>query len=260
MKSLVFIALLSICTFNVFSQGFTNSDTLFFKNENGFIINTEPEKAEGFSLKTPFNPNRYVRKILFLQNENTMAEYECYDKSYINDKTKVSSSFPVKTGKYEEWYLSGEKKMLCYYVEDKLDGEFKVFYTNSKPKRVEKWEKGVWKAGECFDEQGNKIPYCSYQELPEFTGGLSAMFKFIGSELTYPKYARKKGIEGTVYVVFIVDRDGSIVEIMVRRGVEEHLDAEAVRVVKAMPKWKPGKFEGELVRYMFTLPVKFKLS
>ena len=237
------------------------NDTIFVKNENGFLIGCDRKKAEGFYIEDKiFKTEPHIVTISYLNVDTRMAEYLCYDKKYLSEKTNVSSKFSIKNGKYEQWYLSGEKKMICYYNEDKLDGKFTTFYTNGQVKRHENWTNGKWQEGECFDEKGNKTAYCSYQEQAEFVGGLPALFTFIGNELKYPKFAQKKGIEGTVYVAFVVEKDGSIVEIEVKKSVEEHLDKEALRMVKVMPRWKPGKFEGEIVRYKFTLPVKLKLE
>jgi TonB family protein len=237
-----------------------SKDTLFYRTENGFIVRSDTAKAEGFGFLSDFNPNQYSQKILFLHTETVMAEFECYDKTYMNKKTNVSSTMTVKNGRYEEWYISGEKKLAYFYTEDEIDVEFKTFHQNGKVKRFEIWKKGEWQSGDCFDENGNKIAYCSYQEQAEFKGGLSEMFSFLGNELKYPKYARKNSIEGTVYVGFVVEMDGTLQDISVKKGVEKHLDEEAVRIVKAMPKWKPGRFEGGVVRYKYTLPIKFKLE
>ena len=112
--------------------------------------------------------------------------------------------------RYEEWYLSGEKKVTCFYTENKLNGEFKVFYRNGNLKRVEQWQNGEWQNGECFDEQGNKTQYCSYQEMAEYIGGVTELYKFIGQTLVYPKDAMRDEIQGVVYVSFIIDTDGSV--------------------------------------------------
>ncbi len=236
-----------------------NMDTSFFKIENGELVRCARREAEGFNIPTAFNPNLHSYQIRFLHAETIMAEYDVYDKKYQNNKTHVSSTFEVKNGKFEEWYIGGEKRISSFYSEDKLNGDFKVFYQNGNLKRLEKWKDGEWKEGECFDESGNKIAYCSYQEVAEFIGGLSEMYNFIGGNLKYPKIARQNGIEGVVYVQFVVDTDGSITEVSIVKGVEKSLDDEALRIVSAMPKWKPGKLEGNLVRTKFTLPVRFKM-
>jgi len=97
------------------------------------------------------------------------------------------------------------------------------------------------------------------EEYPEFPGGDKALREFILNNLNYPEIARKTGITGTVYVQFVVEKDGSISDVKVVRGIGGGCDEEAVRVVKSMPKWKPGKQRGQPVRVYFTLPIEFKL-
>lgn len=96
--------------------------------------------------------------------------------------------------------------------------------------------------------------------MPEFPGGTNAMFDFIRKNVKYPESAKEKGIEGRVYVNFVIDKDGSISDIKVLRGLCKEIDEEAVRVVKAMPKWNPGMQDGEPVRVQYTLPFYFKIS
>ncbi|HPU46600.1 MAG TPA: energy transducer TonB [Bacteroidales bacterium] len=97
------------------------------------------------------------------------------------------------------------------------------------------------------------------EEYPEFPGGDKALREYILNNIKYPEVARTSGITGTVYVQFVVEKDGSISDVKVVRGIGGGCDEEAVRVVKSMPKWKPGKQRGQPVRVYFTLPIEFKL-
>ena len=98
------------------------------------------------------------------------------------------------------------------------------------------------------------------EEQPMFPGGMQEMMKFIQSEVKYPKEAQDKGLQGRVIVQFVVNTDGGICEDTVVRSVAPSLDAEAVRVVRSMPNWTPGKQKGEPVRVRFTLPITFRLE
>ena len=98
------------------------------------------------------------------------------------------------------------------------------------------------------------------EELPEFPGGTSALMHFLQSNLRYPVTAKNAGIQGTVFVSFVVEPDGSISNINVLRGIGGGCDEEAVRVVGMMPKWEPGRQRGEAVRVQFNLPVRFVLE
>ena len=98
------------------------------------------------------------------------------------------------------------------------------------------------------------------EQKPEFPDGEAALFKFLTSNIKYPAVAKENGIEGTVYLGFVVEKDGSITDVKIKRSVGGGCTEEAMRVVKLMPKWKPGKQQGKAVRVAFTIPVKFKLD
>ena len=95
---------------------------------------------------------------------------------------------------------------------------------------------------------------------PTYPGGDAALLKFISDNIKYPEDAMKAGISGRVFTRFIINEDGSLSDIVVIRGVNSSLDAEAIRVVKAMPKWTPGKVDGKAVKVRYALPLVFKLQ
>ena len=96
-------------------------------------------------------------------------------------------------------------------------------------------------------------------EMPEFIGGVKELFKYLGSNLKYPVREKETGIQGTVHLQFVIGKKGEIKNIEVLRGVNEAIDNEAIRVLKAMPNWKPGKQYGKTVNVKYNLPIKFKL-
>ena len=96
--------------------------------------------------------------------------------------------------------------------------------------------------------------------MPEFPGGQQELMNFLMKNMKYPKEATDKGTQGRVIVQFVVDKDGSVVEPKVVKSVSPELDQEALRVVKKMPKWQPGKQNGEVVRVTYTIPVSFRLQ
>jgi periplasmic protein TonB len=98
-----------------------------------------------------------------------------------------------------------------------------------------------------------------YDVKPAFPGGDGAMMTYLGKNIKYPTTAKEDGIKGTVFVKFVVEKDGSVTDVAIAKGVHPLLDAEAARVVKSMPKWAAGKQAGQVVATQFTLPVKFQL-
>ena len=97
------------------------------------------------------------------------------------------------------------------------------------------------------------------EKMPEYYGGIDEMYRFLGENIKYPRSAVKQGIQGRVFVNFIVEADGSITNVKVLSGIGSGCDEEAVRVVKSMPKWKPGQADGKNIRVNLTLPITFKL-
>ncbi|UTW61041.1 TonB family protein [bacterium SCSIO 12741] len=101
--------------------------------------------------------------------------------------------------------------------------------------------------------------YTIVEEMPYFPGGNQAMFEWLGSNTRYPEKARKNGDQGTVYVTFVVDQDGMVVDARILKGVSKALDKEALRVVNNMPAWTPGRQRGKAVKVQFNLPIRFYL-
>ena len=98
------------------------------------------------------------------------------------------------------------------------------------------------------------------ESMPEFPGGMGALMKYLAENIKYPSLAKESGIQGRVFINFVVEPDGSISNVKVLRGIGGGCDEEAVRVVKNMPKWKPGMQRGKPVRVSYNLPVKFTLQ
>lgn len=97
--------------------------------------------------------------------------------------------------------------------------------------------------------------------MPEFPdGGMSALMEYLSKNIKYPEAAMKKGTQGRATVQFVVEKDGSITNVKILRGIDPELNKEAVRVISAMPKWKPGTQKGEAVRVKYTVPVMFRLT
>ena len=98
------------------------------------------------------------------------------------------------------------------------------------------------------------------EEMPAYPGGDAKLYEYLGKNIKYPQIARESGIQGRVFVNFVVEPDGSVSNVKVMRGIGGGCDEEAMRVIKTMPKWKPGKQRGKAVRVTYTIPVVFKLQ
>ena len=111
------------------------------------------------------------------------------------------------------------------------------------------------------EEEEEEEIFMVVESMPEFPGGQQALFKYLAENVKYPVIAQENGIQGRVICQFVVNKDGSIVDVVaVRSSGEPSLDKEAIRVIKSMPKWKPGKQRGKPVRVKYTVPVNFRLQ
>lgn len=117
----------------------------------------------------------------------------------------------------------------------------------------------VTSTGPIVEEEDNVV-FQVVEKMPSFPGGDAALFKFLNENVKYPVIAQENGVQGRVICQFVVNRDGSIVDVEVVRSVDPSLDKEAIRVIKSMPKWSPGQQRGKPVRVKYTLPVNFRLQ
>lgn len=108
------------------------------------------------------------------------------------------------------------------------------------------------------EDTGESEVFVVVEDMPSFPGG--NVQKWIAKNVRYPVLAMENGIQGKVYIQFVIEKDGSVANVKVVRGVDASLDKEAVRVIKSMPKWKPGKQRNKPVRVSYTLPINFQLS
>ena len=129
-----------------------------------------------------------------------------------------------------------------------------IFFACSSPK-----EKDTTTDDVQLQEVNDEVIFNQSEESPEFIGGMDKLYVYIAENIQYPENAKENEIQGDVYVQFIVWKDGTIKDVEVVKGSHEALDNEAMRVIKSMPKWTPGKHLGDAVNVRFTLPIKFKI-
>lgn len=113
---------------------------------------------------------------------------------------------------------------------------------------------------EVGEVEGESDVYQIVEQMPKFPGGEAELFHYISKNIHYPQEAKEKGIQGRVFIGFVIEKDGSVSNIRNLRGVDSELDAEAIRVVESMPRWKPGMHRGEPVRVSYQIPIVFKLE
>ncbi|MFT2009661.1 TonB family protein [Pontibacter sp. 13R65] len=243
-----------------------------------------------WNLTKKADSNAFYLTITYISSDN-IAEV----KTYKTNGAKVSvfryrdyhpqQKDPIKHGPYQEWHNNGQLSEEGHYLDNKLHGKqtqwyengqisylfnykgdilqdtLKGFYETGALRRIEVYEDGLLVDGIVYGEDGAEInPFFRYQQMPEFPGGIKAMFQFLSDHIQYPGAAVKRDISGIVYISFTVTREGKIQDIFIRKGVHKLLDAEAIRIIKAMPDWYPGRHEGRPVPVRYNMPVKFTLE
>ena len=161
------------------------------------------------------------------------------------EAVRVIKSMP----KWQPGKMKGEPVRVSYQI----PFNFKLDNEPTPPAR----QSDVSSANMKPDENG---VFQIVEEMPQYPGGEAAMMEYVAKNVVYPKEAQEKGISGRVFVGFVIEKDGSIGEVKLLRGIGGGCDEEAIRVVQGMPKWKPGKMKGEAVRVSYQMPIIFKLQ
>jgi TonB family protein len=181
---------------------------------------------------------------------------------YNNGKLSEKGSYENNKlhGKFSTWFENGQLSYEKFYFKGELKDTLKGYYEDGALRRIEVYKEGEMVDGKVFSKAGVGLPYFPAFVMPEFPGGENAMIAYISKNLKYPEEALRYGISGLVLITFIVEKDGSIKTLEVIKSVYDVLDNEAIRIIRSMPRWKPGLNEGNLVPVSFTLPVRFAFS
>ncbi len=170
-----------------------------------------------------------------------------------------TSNAKKRKGSFIYYYKNGQVKNKGVYKEGKKDGEWVNYFENGDLKGKTEYENGKMLTSRSWDEDGKEV-YDVAGINPEYPGGDEAMAAFINSNFKYPEDARENGEQGTIYISFVVTNEGNLEEIEVIKGVSTSLDKECIRVISAMPKWKPGEQEGRPVHVRYTIPIRARLA
>ncbi len=164
------------------------------------------------------------------------------------------------SGVWSYWYQSGKPKGGGPMIKNEKTGNWKWYYESGVLQGEELFEKNEPVAVKYFDETGKWLKHIkAYEQMTEFEGGPEKLMKFINDNIRYPENERAQGIEGRVLVQFIVNKEGVPVEVSIFKSLTPAMDAEVLRVISIMPKWKPGYQQGKAVNVRLVLPVTFRL-
>jgi protein TonB len=208
----------------------------------------------------------YKNKVLQMEGSFTSLHPELYEGyfKYYNEKSVLikEGEFKknVEEGEWKLYYDKGKLMRVEHYLHGNLEGNLKSYYPNEKLRREEEYKNGKLLKGNCYTAKGKDTAFYASYKTPEFTGGLVALKQYLSDNMKYPKDALEKGIEGNVFIKFTVTTKGTIESAEVQKAVYPSLDAEALRLVKSMPKWQPGKRNDMPQKVVFNIPIPFKIS
>jgi TonB family protein len=166
-----------------------------------------------------------------------------------------------RVGEWKDFYSDGKVRVVRNFNnEGKYHGSFKVLYPDGTVRRSDLFNNGKLTEGKCYKASGADTAWFAYETQPEFPGGENKRMEYLVNTVVYPKAAREAGIQGIVYVTFVVERDGTISNEKILRGVHPLLDDETLRVIRGMPRWITGRLDGKPVKVQFNMPLKFTLT
>ena len=193
-------------------------------------------------------------------NDSKQYQYHLLGLAHTNSKTGLYNNFNVSQIKHRIIMMNKKRTRTVGRIKYALFAPLAaalLLVSNISCTSTEKQESST-ETTESRAVEGEVFQVC--EEMPEFPGGMAECMKFLGKNIKYPTQAMEKGIQGRVIVQMVVTKEGDITEAKVVRGVDPLLDAEALRVINSMPKWKPGRQEGKAVNVKYTIPVMFKLT
>ena len=235
----------------------------FFSRETARLISTERRVAKGNG------QGLQKGKQLYFTEEGIVSSMEVYTLVHDQGKGKVRNRIAHEIYLYPDGKTQ-EEVNLTYktngYGAEIRCYERKCYYPSGQLQYEEiKDEKSLETTIVYYDEKGKKVKHPKqkillYEQMPEFPGGQYALFQYLSQNVKYPPIAQENGIQGRVIVQFTVAKDGKIEDVeVVRSGGDPSLDKEAIRVIKAMPRWQPGAIRGKTIRVKYTVPVNFRL-
>lgn len=223
------------------SSVFYGQDTIFYKK--GFIkVNTLKESVYYKIVSdNPQDNKQNIEQIYYTKGNLKLERIVTKDK----EQPIISRG----------WYPEGMLHIETNYKDGKRDGYFKSFYRSGKIKRIEEYKKGKRIKEVCYDESGNEIPFFEFEEKPRFPGGHEALSEFLRKNIYYRNPSNNPQDKHRVIVTFDVETDGSVSNIEIFKSANSYIDDLVLQALTKLPKWIPGKVDGEFVTVLYSLPV-----
>ena len=252
-------------------------DRIKYFGKEGYVLGIKGYELIGVDKSRSEEALGYLKRSIELEGNNAsvqavfgyMKAIVNLEKSGIKEKSDVIEAYSV-VSEVIDYNIINETKMAVYFV--KYSEKVEALFTPYDIREIVEDDVEIEDEIEIEDtesdedveieieEEDDEEFFMVVENMPEFPGGDLGLMKYIQKNVKYPAIAKEYNITGKVYVSFIVDKKGSVTNVKIVRGVDKNLDAEAMRVVKSLPKYKPGKQRGESVRVMFTIPINFTLN
>ena len=261
-----------LCTgYSGFSQ--TKIDTVYIRYSSNIAINTTKDSAAYYRVRTisdgVLTAEDYSMKDSVLKCAAYYKTFDPYIRQghcifYSNDTLKYSEGDYIEgemSGIWACYYSTGERWYTETYINGIKNGMLKGYYKTGEVKRIEQYKKGKRVKGRCYTKDGKDTVYYKMHIMPSFPGGDKAMVRYFLDNIIYPEQAKINKIQGTSYISFVVNTDGSIIDVEIVKGKEVHplLDRAARDCVKKMPTWTPGYLDGSPIKVKKYQRVKFVL-
>jgi len=264
----------------IIQVGFSQTDTIIYRRANNKPAvrsnATEYIKIKKHKRRDEFTINRYTK------DENQWKLSSKKETAYkINDSTlKIIIEYKNKNKTETIRVFSKEEDLFYFqdYYENKqikkegltktvlslhLEGAIKKYFKSGNLSSIEEYKDNQMLSNENWLENGDKYldnVFTSVDEMPEYPGGIGVFLAYIGKNLVYPVNERDKGIEGRVYIHFVVDEEGRLVGTYIIKGINKNLDLAALEVIESSPAiWVPGILDGNNVKVGFNIPIRFSL-
>lgn len=232
---------------------------LFFFPLIAFAQDTIYYNFDGEKVDTKLKAAYYQTLVKENVRSNKLLERQYYMSGQPKKETYyLELNKKIKDGTQKIWYNNGQLKSAVDYVDNKYQGNVLTYWENGQLKRKDTFENDKFLSGACYDSIGNHIQHFEFLVFPTFPGGDKMLLEYLKKNIRYPSLALEHGIYGRVVIKFVVAKDGTPTKFGIKTSVDRDLDMEAMRVVRAMPKWTPCYYDGEPLDFWYLLPIVFK--
>lgn len=190
-------------------------------------------------------------------NNQFHGDFSYYNKGILKRTAKFENN--LLNGAMTEYFANGQPELTGQFSNGKKIGEWKGYLVSGRHFKTQNFDNDKLVDEFYYDENGKKFKKEEYERVPQFYGGTVAFSNFISQNLKYPKEAIKNRTQGKVIVSFVIDFDGSVINVKISRGVDMFLDDEAKRIIELSPKWMPGLQNGKPVKVAYSVPITFSL-